>query len=207
MWRLVHAVAHRAMGRPVVQRRLRRLVCLLPKVMPCSLCRGSFGTVLDAAGAGCHGPAWASPDPEHLLWDLHNRVNAKLGRKGGPSLPDLRTVATAREAAGQFLVSEQDVWFMLFIFAGCSDALRVAPALEDRQDCPIRQWHLCKFIHQLRRALAAAGMFPALVDRLKGVPWTREQCATMQASDRVAAAAGVPVAVVHDVIATVQVAH
>lgn len=206
VWRLLHAVAHRAVGRPVVHRRLRRLVCLLPKVMPCSLCRDSFATILGAAGAGRRGPAWRG-DPEHLLWDLHNRVNAKLGRTGAPSLPDLRVVATAREAAGQALVTPQDIWFLLFIFAGCSDALRVAPSPQQRQDCPVRQWHLCKFIHQLRRALAAADMFPNLVARLAAVPWARDECASMRAAARVAGAAGVTEAVVHAVIRAVQVAH
>lgn len=207
VWRLLHAVAHRATGRPVAQRRLCRLVCLLPKVMPCSLCRNSFGILLDSVGAGRRGPAWDRTDPEHLLWDLHNRVNAKLGRTGAPSLADLGVVAAAREAAGQYLVTQQDIWFLLFIFAGCSDALRGAASPQDRQDCPIRQWHLCKFIHQLRRALAAAGMFPDLVDRLKGVPWGRHECAAMRASARVAEAAGVPTSVVEAVIRTVQVAH
>lgn len=207
VWRLLHAVAHRAKDRPVAQRRLCRLVCLLPKVMPCSLCRNSFGAILEGAGAQRRGPAWDTADPEPLLWDLHNRVNAKLGRVGAPSLADLRVVAAAREAAGQFLVSHHDIWFLLFIFAGCSDALRVASSPQERQDCPIRQWHLCKFIHQLRRALAAADMFPDIVDRLKRVPWSRHECAAMRASTRVADAAGVPVAVVDAVIRTVQVVH
>ena len=208
MWRLLHAAAHNLARKGAPTHNLQRLVNQLPRVMPCSLCRESFQTILASAQAGVGGPAWtASHTPiDVVMWDLHNRVNTKLGRTGGPDIASVRVVLRARRAARQPYPWPDDVWFMLYIFAGCADALRMAPETAQRRDCPLRQWHLCKFIAYLRRTLLDAGLLPEVAAALAAVRWDQDECRTVHAMQRIADAARVPLEVPLAVIREVRVA-
>lgn len=209
VWKLLHAVAHGIRDRGGTTHNLQRLVAELPHVMPCSLCRNSFGDILKKQGAHVDGPAWdlgapgRSPDPEHLLWVLHNLVNAKLKRVGGPSFEALAMVISARAAAQFPYVTSDDVWFMLFIFAGCADALRDTPT--GIADCPVRQWHFCKFVTYARRALRDAGLLPDIQARMRLITWHRKDCNMINATRVVAQAAGVTMDVPEAVLRLVRV--
>lgn len=58
-----------------------------------------------------------------LLFTLHNKVNAKLGKVGGPDLASVQSLHSSYRAAGLSPVSDADLCLMLFVFGACADAL------------------------------------------------------------------------------------
>lgn len=165
MWRVLHGSAFRVRDSRPGHLALAALIVTLPEVMPCSLCRESFAGLLRRGEVETPeklASRMAKDGCEEVVFLLHNAVNDKLGRVGGPTLEQVHMVAAAREAALQPYFSVGDLWFMLYLFAGCAD---VVPGPE----CPQRRLQVCAFIDRLVQVLRQAAMLPDVCDRLAAV--------------------------------------
>ena len=160
-WRLLHAIGHAAAkaearaanGRTRTRTTRRHLNALawvfigtLQDVLPCSLCRASFGDFRMQLSA-----FERAQDVEGFLYALHNKVNEKLGKGPAPALSTVRESLAMRGVADFIPVSVEDVWIVLFVFGSCADALP-----KETTECTARH------IEFIRFAVALAHLLPHL---------------------------------------------
>lgn len=142
VWYSLHAIAEGAPSSPSPseKRSLDALLDALPDIIPCGACRGHLREKYEL---GLRPSASSREELRRGLWELHNAVNADLGKKafpwealgGQPSLGDEKdwTVAVAYAAVVVLGVALVSVALSARRASRCAAARRSSPPLDPKR--------------------------------------------------------------------------